>query len=211
MSRFSEVFPKLDMDMSDKELLKNAEVLKISVPRDRSSLDIYIRNNEEIPRSTICSAVEAIRDKVFEGKSIRVGIVVTGAARSGNHTAGGTSTAASTGGRQYSNSSSGSGAVNQGGFSGNANGRGFKRPGQTGYKTADTRWTPKQDKKSQNPDVIYGYDFSGEPLSISSLEEGMGDVVIKGKIFAPETIKTRNEKYIIKFMWYRRRCYVSFK
>ena len=199
MSRFSEVFPKLDMDMSDKELLKNAEVLKISVPGDRGSLSIYIRNNEEIPRSTICLAEEAIREKVFDGKSIRVEIVVTGPARSGNPTPGRSDTAAYPGGKRHGDSSSGSDSGSQGGFSKDAGARGFKRPGQIGYKTADTRWTPKQDKKSQNPDVIYGYDFSGKPLSISSLEEGMGDVVIKGKIFAPETIKTRNEKYIIKF------------
>ena len=190
MSRFSEVFLNLDMDLTDRELMKNTEVIRITVPEDRSALNVYLDHKEDIPRSTIYAAETAIREKVFGGKNIRVSILLT--AREHTHAAGGNSGSLS--GASASHSEGNTGSAGRGDFRKNG-----KKPGQQGYRTADSRWTPKQDKKSQNPDVIYGYDFKGEALSISSLEEGMGDVVIQGKIFAPEIIKTRNEKFIIKF------------
>ena len=69
---FSNVFVNLDMDLTDRELMKNAEVIKISVSADRSSLTVYLRNKEEIPRSTIRSAEKAIREKIFDNKSIQI-------------------------------------------------------------------------------------------------------------------------------------------
>ena len=201
MSIFSEVFQNLDMDLSDKELMKNAEVLKVAVPEDRSALTVYLRNKEDLPRSTLTEAEAAIKSKIFGGKNIRVSIMVTGVSSriggSGSSQTSGQSSHGASGNGNAARHTSDSGSQGRGGY--DKNGKLLKKPGQTGYKEADTRYTPKQDKKSQNPDVIYGYDFSGEPLSISSLQEGMGAVIINGKLFGIEIIKTRNGKFIYKF------------
>ena len=198
MSNFSEVFPNLDMDLSDRELMKKAEVIRISVPDDRSSLTVFLRCTEEIPHSTLCEAETAIRTKIFGEKNIRVSIIAAAHTESGNGSMGSTRASSGSAGTGSTSVSQGSRSRN-GDYSSKSGDRSFKKPGQTGYKEADNRWTPKQDKKSQNPDVIYGYDFSGEPLSISSLEDGMGAVIINGRIFGIELIKTRNDKYIYKF------------
>ncbi len=203
MSIFAEVFQNLDMDLSDKELMKNAEVLKVAVPEDRSALTVYLRNKEDLPRSTLTEAEAAIKSKIFGGKNIRVSIMVTGVSSriggSSNSQTSGQSSHGASGNGNAARHTSDSGSQGRGSFDKNAGGKFLKKPGQTGYKEADTRYTPKQDKKSQNPDVIYGYDFSGEPLSISTLQEGMGAVIINGKLFGIEIIKTRNGKFIYKF------------
>ena len=183
---FSNVFVNLDMDLTDRELMKNAEVIKISVSADRSSLTVYLRNKEEIPRSTIRSAEKAIREKIFDNKSIQIEILML-AAEGGS----------SVGGQTHTDGGKAQGQGN--GAPAQQNGRFPKKPGQDGYKQAETAWTPKTDKKSQNPDVIFGYDFKGEALKISTLEEGMGAVIVTGRIFGPELIKTRNGKFIFKF------------
>ena len=181
-SRFSDVFVNLNMDITDRELMKNAEVLRISVSKDRSSLTVYLKTTEDIPRPTILAAEEAIREKVFDNKRLRIEIVALG----GDNSANGSS----------SQAGDGQGAIS--GAKGSAL-RHTRKPGQDGYKKAETKWTPKTDKKSQNPDVIYGYDFKGEAMNIASLEDGVGEVIINGKIFGLEIIKTRNEKFIFKF------------
>jgi len=185
---FSNVFVNLDMDLTDRELMKNAEVIKISVSADRSSLTVYLRNKEEIPRSTIRSAEKAIREKIFDNKSIQIEILML-AAEGGS----------SVGGQTHTDGSRAQGQGNGNGAPAQQNGRFPKKPGQDGYKQAETAWTPKTDKKSQNPDVIFGYDFKGEALKISTLEDGMGAVIVTGRIFGPELIKTRNGKFIFKF------------
>ena len=184
---FSNVFVNLDMDLTDRELMKNAEVIKISVSADRSSLTVYLRNKEEIPRSTIHSAEKAIREKIFDNKSIQIEILMLA-------TEGGSSV----GGQTHTDGSRAQGQGNAVSAQ-QQNGRFPKKPGQDGYKQAETAWTPKTDKKSQNPDVIFGYDFKGEALKISTLEDGMGAVIVTGRIFGPELIKTRNGKFIFKF------------
>lgn len=54
-------------------------------------------------------------------------------------------------------------------------------------------------KKSDNPDVLYGRDFDGEEISISSIEGEMGEVIIRGKIIQLDKREIRNEKTIIMF------------
>ncbi|MDE6251595.1 MAG: PolC-type DNA polymerase III [Lachnospiraceae bacterium] len=54
-------------------------------------------------------------------------------------------------------------------------------------------------KKSDNPDVLYGRDFDGEEIAISSIEGEMGEVIIHGKIIALDKREIRNEKTIIMF------------
>ena len=172
--QFSDVFPNLDMDITDRELMKHAAILRITASSDRNSLTIYARMTDDVPRATVQAAERAIRQKIFDGKNIRVTIVVTNPETPsfGNISPGGEQT----GGAKPA-----------------------KLPGQNGFKQSQNEWTPKQDRKSQNPDLIFGYDFHGTPMPIHQLEEGMGDVIVQGRLFGTETVKTRNEKYIIKF------------
>ena len=184
-NRFSSVFVNLDMDMTDRSLLKDAEVVRVLLSADRTSLTVYLRLKEELPRQTMQAAEEAIRHKIFGEKHIRVSLVNTAGQGMGadSHGANGASGTFQNGGHGASGT----------------NGKAPKKPGQEGFRQAQSQWTPKQDRKSQNPDVIYGYDFKGEPLPISSLEDGMGEVIIRGSIFGQEMIRTRNEKFIIRF------------
>ena len=42
-NRFSSVFVNLDMDMTDRSLLKDAEVVRVLLSADRTSLTVYLR------------------------------------------------------------------------------------------------------------------------------------------------------------------------
>ncbi|HOO28689.1 MAG TPA: PolC-type DNA polymerase III N-terminal domain-containing protein, partial [Lachnospiraceae bacterium] len=54
-------------------------------------------------------------------------------------------------------------------------------------------------KKSDNPDVIYGYDFNEEPVVISEIDGEIGEIIVKGQIIRFETRDTRNEKKLVIF------------
>ena len=209
-SRFLEVFDNIQIDTSDRELLREAEVLRITAPSDYTALTVYIRAKQALPREAVLAVENAIRARIFDNKHIRVTVIDTAV-----HGNGGAYAAGSTGSRAYSGGGAGGtsgGQTGRDGGYGSAGGSGAAgggskmplqkqgyRPGQSNFREAKNRWTPKMDKKSDNPDVIFGYDFSGEPLKINSLEIGMGDVIINGSIFSPEMVKTRNGKFIFKF------------
>jgi len=171
---FPDVFPNLDMDITDRELMKKAEILRITASSDRNSLTVYAKLEEDVPRQTVQAAENAIRQKIFDGKNIRITIILTNPMA--NLPGQGASDGQGTNGARHP-----------------------KLPGQNGFKPSQNEWTPKQDRKSQNPDMIYGYDFHGQSIPIHQLEEGMGDVIVQGKLFGTEVVKTRNEKYIFKF------------
>lgn len=61
------------------------------------------------------------------------------------------------------------------------------------------RFERDNDKKSMNPDVIYGRDFEGEPLEIEKIDGPIGEVIIHGKILSVDTREIRNEKTIVIF------------
>lgn len=185
-NRFLEVFDNINIDSNDKELLKETEVIKVTVSSDRSSLTVYVKAAEELPRPAVLGIEDAIREKIFNNKNIRVTVIDTAvhADFSSSHS------------KSSSFSKNNSGEAKQ---SGNVSKNQAVKPGQDRFKEAYNKWTPKQDKKSDNPDIIFGYDFSGEALPVHSLEEGMGEVIISGHIFNPEVLKTRNGKYIYKF------------
>ncbi|MBE5922654.1 MAG: PolC-type DNA polymerase III [Lachnospiraceae bacterium] len=52
-------------------------------------------------------------------------------------------------------------------------------------------------KRSDNPDVLYGRDFDGEEIPISSIQNEMGEVVIRGQIRMVDKRELRNEKTIL--------------
>jgi DNA polymerase III subunit alpha, Gram-positive type len=55
-------------------------------------------------------------------------------------------------------------------------------------------------KKTPNdPDIIYGRAFDGEPIVISDIQDEVGEVVIHGKILKLEERAIRNEKSIVSF------------
>lgn len=54
-------------------------------------------------------------------------------------------------------------------------------------------------RKSMNPDVIYGRDFEEETIEIGKIDGPIGEVVIHGKILSVDTREIRNEKTIVIF------------
>ncbi|MBR5577421.1 MAG: PHP domain-containing protein, partial [Lachnospiraceae bacterium] len=54
-------------------------------------------------------------------------------------------------------------------------------------------------KKSDNPDVIYGRDFEEEAIPISDIIGEIGEVTIRGKIISTDKREIRNEKTILFF------------
>ena len=61
------------------------------------------------------------------------------------------------------------------------------------------RFERDMDKKSMNPDVIYGRDFDGETMDIEKIDGPVGEVMIRGKILSVDTREIRNEKTIVIF------------
>ena len=72
---FLEVFPGLHIGEELKELLKLVMVEKVSMPKDRSSLRIYIVSPRLIHKKNICSMEEGIAKQLFPGRSITVKIL----------------------------------------------------------------------------------------------------------------------------------------
>lgn len=54
-------------------------------------------------------------------------------------------------------------------------------------------------KKSDDPNLIYGRDFDGEPIELSQVLGEMGEIVFRGKVISAETREIRNEKSIYSF------------
>lgn len=72
----------------------------------------------------------------------------------------------------------------------------FAKPRKEFHK----KWEPKRYIRSDNPDVIFGRDFSEPFIKIEQIVEEMGEVVIRGKILTVDTRELRNgEKTIVTF------------
>ncbi len=54
-------------------------------------------------------------------------------------------------------------------------------------------------RRSDNPDVLYGRDFDGEPIKIEEVVGEMGEVIIRGKILMTDSRDLRSGKTIIIF------------
>ena len=72
---FLEVFPGLHIGEELKELLKLVMVEKVSMPKDRSSLRIYIVSPRLIRKKNIYSMEDGIAKQLFPGRSITVKIL----------------------------------------------------------------------------------------------------------------------------------------
>ncbi len=58
---------------------------------------------------------------------------------------------------------------------------------------------PRSLRRSDNPDVLFGKEFTGEPMPIAEIVDDIGQCVIRGKIFAMEDRALRNEKHLFTF------------
>lgn len=70
---------------------------------------------------------------------------------------------------------------------------GFKGRGGYGSRGQENRGI----RRSDNPDVVYGRDFEGEPIALEHIQGEMGEVVIRGQIQSFDTRELRNEKTIV--------------
>ncbi len=60
------------------------------------------------------------------------------------------------------------------------------------------RYYPSQ-KKSNDPDIIYGKSFDEEAIEMKNIQGEMGEVVVRGQVLEVETREIRNEKTILIF------------
>ncbi len=58
----------------------------------------------------------------------------------------------------------------------------------------DYKFGKRRQKRSDNPDVIIGYDVEGAPIPIDEILEEMGDVVIRGQIMSMEERQLKSGK-----------------
>ncbi len=54
-------------------------------------------------------------------------------------------------------------------------------------------------RRDSNPDVVYGRDFEGDPITLESITGEMGEVIIRGQVMEVDAREIRNEKTILIF------------
>lgn len=52
-------------------------------------------------------------------------------------------------------------------------------------------------KRSDDPNVLYGRDIEGESIEIAHVEDGIGDVIVRGKVVATDRRDIRNDRTIV--------------
>ena len=70
----------------------------------------------------------------------------------------------------------------------------FKKEGKKDFKSFR-----RQGRRSDNPDVLYGYDMEGEIVPMDQILDEMGEITIRGKVLSVEEREIRNEKTIVSF------------
>ena len=77
----------------------------------------------------------------------------------------------------------------------------FERKGKfSSWKNAkDENGNVRSIRRSDNPDILYGKEFLGDPTPISEIVDEIGEVVIRGKIISMEDRALRNEKHLFTF------------
>jgi len=86
-----------------------------------------------------------------------------------------------------------SAAGNGSGFSKGANGGSGSRT-----KRSSSDWHSGY-RKSDNPDVLYGRDFDGEPTAIETISGEIGSVIVRGQVLSVEQRELRIEKTLFIF------------
>ena len=113
--------------------------------------------------------------------------------------AGGNSGAGNAAGTAGSNANSGTGGAQPNRQAGNGGAAGSGKSGGFGKdKFGEKKFQKK--KLPDDPSVIYGRNFDGDPISISEIQDEIGEVVIRGKILSFEDRELRNgEKTLMIF------------
>ena len=75
MKDFLDVFPGLHMTEQMQELLSLVGVERVSMPRDRSSLRIYLNSPRLIHKKNIWDLERGIREQLFPGQQIQIRIL----------------------------------------------------------------------------------------------------------------------------------------
>lgn len=70
----------------------------------------------------------------------------------------------------------------------------FKKEGKKDFKSFR-----RQGRRSDNPNVLYGYDVEGEIVPMDQILDEMGEITIRGKVLSVEEREIRNEKTIVSF------------
>ena len=194
--RFLNVFDNIDIDEDLRELMRETDVVKISTNPIKNTLHVIISGGEELKGERLFRLQSALKKGLFGDKNIFVSILREdridlrrNREMSGGETSGNVRTHASAAVSKDNSRSDKKQVYAQ------------KKPGQNGFSKSNS-WTPKRSKKSDDPDVIYGYDFSGNVTDIASLETDMGEVLLHGEVFTPEAVKTKSGRYAFKFNLY---------
>lgn len=77
-----------------------------------------------------------------------------------------------------------------------------KPQGNAGTKAGEPAWRKSAYSRSRtvaDPEVIYGRNVEGTEIAIQEISEGIGEIVVHGKIFTMEERELRNEKLLITF------------
>ena len=105
-------------------------------------------------------------------------------------------------GKTNSDGKSGNGKTGSGKFAGASKSGekgSFKRGEKGGYLNREGGTYMRSLRRSDNPDILYGREFTGDTTPICEIVEEIGDVVIRGKIFAMEDRSLRNDKHLFTF------------
>ena len=72
---FFEVFPELKVTEQLRELLAMVQVEKVTSPRDRSSIRVYIKSPRLIHKKNIYDLEKGIKDQLFPDKQLTIKIL----------------------------------------------------------------------------------------------------------------------------------------
>jgi len=114
--------------------------------------------------------------------------------------------ASESGGASESGEKKGAGSAAAGGNKGSVSegfttGKGAKHSGKRSLSERTPRESGRVKSlvRSNNPDVIFGKDVIEEAIPLSDITDGMGEVVVRGQIFAIDEREIKNERHVVSF------------
>ena len=75
----------------------------------------------------------------------------------------------------------------------------FRKGDKKGFANKEGGTFMRALRRSENPDILYGKEFAGDVTPIVEIQGEVGEVVIRGKIFAMEDRALRNDKHLFTF------------
>ena len=71
--------------------------------------------------------------------------------------------------------------------------------GKFGGRDFSERGYKRPLKRSENPDVIYGRDIEGDPITLDNVVHEMGEIIFRGQVMNVDTRELRSGKFILMF------------